>query len=173
MKDYIFYLNEKKETLVSPTRKVEVNIDEIMEFDNYYGIERKWITLDNHNSIEKIKRLIIPEKLIMLTTFKTSFNSPLKDYLIYIDFGKYSSKNNSIEFIDLELDIIIKRDLKFVIDDMDELILEYRRKNIQQSDFFNVLEYSTFLINHFEQLGVLNTLKQNLSDESIEWLLNI
>ncbi|NUU99247.1 hypothetical protein XO12_03705 [Marinitoga sp. 1154] len=174
MKHYKFNLKNKKEWLLSPTREVNVDIETIYSFNNSFGIERKWIILDNHNSIKKIKRLLLPDKMIMLTSFLTSDDCDIKDYLIYIDFGKYSKKNDIIEFFDLELDIIIKRDMAFNIEDMDELIKEFKKGNITSHDFYSVLIESTRLINSFQKYkNPINSLMTEINKESIEWLIDL
>ncbi|SHE48729.1 Protein of unknown function [Marinitoga hydrogenitolerans DSM 16785] len=173
MKNYKFDLKNKKEYLVSPTRKVKVNIDYIYNFNNSFGLERKWIILDRHNSIKKIKRLLLPDKMIMLTSFLTTEDSHIKDYLIYIDFGKYSKNGNIIEFKDLELDIIIKKDNTFRIFDIDELIEEFEIKNINKADFYNILKEETILINKFESIGLIETLTQETSKDAIMWLIDL
>lgn len=171
MKDYIFDLENKKEILVSPSRKVEAKIDIIINFDDNIGIERNWIKLDKHNSIKKIKRILSYNKSIMLTSFLTSEKSSLKNYLIYIDFGKYLKNGNQIEFIDLELDIIIKKNKKFKIDDMDELIDSYEKELISKADFYTILNEETKLLNLFEDTSPISAISKEIGEEPIKWLL--
>ncbi|MBM7560365.1 DUF402 domain-containing protein [Marinitoga litoralis] len=173
MKHYKFDLINKKEHLISPTREVNVYIESIFNFNNSVGLERNWIVLDNHNSIKKIKRLILPNSYLMLTSFLTDKNSHLEDYLIYIDFGKYIKNNDIIEFIDLELDIIIKKDNSFEIDDIDELIEKYEDQIIEKKDFYSIIKEETFLINQFQKIGIFNTLENIFDKTSIKWLLNL
>ncbi|WGS65302.1 DUF402 domain-containing protein [Marinitoga aeolica] len=173
MKHYRFDMKIKKEFLNSPTREVKVDIENIYKFNNSFGIERNWMILDKHNSIKKIKRLLLPDKMIMLTSFLTHDNSIIKDYLIYIDFGKYLTNGNIIEFEDLELDIIIKKDGSFEIDDIDELIDEYEKHHIKKNEFFTILKYETNLINKFEKFNPINTLIEETNDIALKWLINL
>ncbi|WP_165974097.1 DUF402 domain-containing protein [Marinitoga lauensis] len=173
MKHYKFDLDKKNEYLISPSREVKASINNIYKFNNSFGIERNWKHLDKHNSIKKIKRLIIPEHVIMLTSFLTETNSHLKNYLIYIDFGKYLKNGNTIEFEDLELDIIIKRDSSFEVDDMDELIDEFEKNHIDKRDFYRILLESIKIINNFEEIGPVKYLKKELGKDVIDWLINL
>lgn len=173
MKHYKFDIVKKNENLNSPSREVNAEISNIYNFKNSFGIERKWMYLEKHNSIKKIKRLIIPDEIIMLTSFLTSDVSKIKNYLIYIDFGKYSINGNIIEFEDLELDIIIKKDGTFEIVDMDELIEEYEENHIEKKDFYKILLESTNIINYFEKIGPIQYFKNRFGEKSINWLMDL
>ncbi|GAB6188397.1 hypothetical protein JCM30566_01360 [Marinitoga arctica] len=173
MKHYKFNFEKKIEYLISPSREVKAKITNILTFKNSFGIERNWKHLEKHNSIKKIKRLIIPNQIIMLTSFLADTNSLIKDYLIYIDFGKYLINGNIIEFKDLELDIIIKRDKSFEIADMDELIEEFEKNNIEKKDFYKILLDSITIINYFEKKEPIKYLKENFGEKAIDWLLDL
>ncbi|KAF2955871.1 DUF402 domain-containing protein [Marinitoga sp. 38H-ov] len=173
MKNYNFDLINKKEQLNSPSREVITDINKILYFKNSIGIERDWIILEKHNSIKKIKRLLLPNSYIMLTSFLTNLNSELKDYLIYIDFGKYTNSNEIIKFTDLELDIIIKKNDSFEIDDIDEFIEKHEEKYINKTDFYSVLKEETYLINQFQKIGIINALEILFDKTSVKWLLNL
>jgi predicted RNA-binding protein associated with RNAse of E/G family len=76
-----------------------------------------------------------------------------------------------LTFYDLELDIIILKDLSYQILDMDELIEAFENRRITQSELNTVLMVLQKTVNSFNSRGVFKTLEDIYGQTSIQWLL--
>jgi hypothetical protein len=172
MKAYKFDLKHKTESLITHRNECAFDFSEYREFNQHIlGLKRNWIPLKTHNDIEYVKRLLIPESKIMLSNMYSKYGST-KDYLIYIDFGKYDFNKNILNFIDLELDILITKDLKFEILDMDELLYAFKNNRINEIELSSILIFMQKFINSLVKNGIFETLNEHFAEEAIEWLVN-
>lgn len=174
MKSYTFNLKEKSEKLNTIKNKETFDFSEFRSFNHdSFGFKRDWKTLSSHNDVEYVKRIVNPHYPYMLSSYKDTLqkNSKYSNYLIYIDFGKYKYEKYFIEFFDLELDIIITKDLKYTLLDMDELLSSFLKKKIPFLELETVLINMEKLINNFNKYGPINTLKKLYSEKVIKWLI--
>ncbi|HOT31217.1 MAG TPA: DUF402 domain-containing protein [Petrotogaceae bacterium] len=171
MKSYFFDILKKSERIKTNKNDLEFDFSEYREFNQYtYGFKRSWKILYAHNDISAVKRIINPASNLMLSSFKETEKSTL-NYMIYIDFGKYESNRKMLTFYDLELDIIILKDLSYQILDMDELIEAFENRRITQSELNTVLMVLQKTVNSFNSRGVFKTLEDIYGQASIQWLL--
>jgi len=135
-----------------------------------YGIKRKWKILSSHNSVDFIKRILCPSDNVMLTYYHDE-KGEMSKYLVYIDFGKYNTDDDYIEFQDQELDLLVYNDLKYKILDMGELLNSFESQKITLSDMQKILINLEYFINNFNYLGVISSLQLRFGTNAINWLL--
>lgn len=171
MKSYKFNLNNKTEIIKTHRNNCKFDFDEIKIFNSHIiGFKRNWEHLTTHNDIQYVKRLIIPESAIMIS-YMHDLTGETKNYLIYIDFGKYKCKNNVYEFYDLELDLLIKTDLTYKILDIDEMLISFKKNKIQSLEVYKILSELKKLIKSFNKNGIITTLKKKYTKNAIDWLI--
>ncbi|MDN5342419.1 DUF402 domain-containing protein [Oceanotoga sp. DSM 15011] len=172
MKSYNFDIKNKAENIKTHINENKFDFTEFREFNQHIlGFKRNWEKLSTHNSVDYVKRILNPQTNLMLSYFK-DISGDMANYLIYIDFGKYKSSKDNIFFYDLELDILITKEFKYRILDMDELLDSYFNKRINDIELNIVLNLLQKLMNDFQSIGPINALKNIFGAEPIDWILD-
>lgn len=170
MKMYTFDMKNKSENIKTHRNDTVFDFMEYRIFNQHtVGFKRDWKVLATHNTVKYVKRILNSSYPYMLSYFNDT-TGDMAEYLVYIDFGKYRSQKDTLVFTDLELDILITKDLRYYILDMDELYDSYQNKRMSQEEFQNVLMSLQKIINDFSKYGVIETLKNYYGADSINWL---
>jgi len=106
-----------------------------------------------------------------MLTYYHDEKGEMSKYLVYIDFGKYNTDDDYIEFQDQELDLLVYNDLKYKILDMGELLNSFESQKITLSDMQKILINLEYFINNFNYLGVISSLQLRFGTNAINWLL--